>query len=37
MRQRNQDTFTIHVRMVYSLPELISDLTLIISLLGSQV
>lgn len=37
MRQRNQDTFTIHIRMVYSHPKLITDLTLTISLLGSQV
>ena len=37
MRQRNQDNFTIHIRMVYSHPKLITDLNLTISLLVSQV
>ena len=37
MRQKNQDNFTIHIRMVYSHPKLITDLNLTISLLVSQV
>jgi len=34
MRQRNQDTFTIHIRMVYSHTKLITDLTSTIFFIG---
>jgi len=34
MRQRNQDTFTIHICMVYSQPKLITDLILTIYFIG---